>query len=119
MVFILKVGFFNFKSYNFIFVIAFNWVFQAIECVLTRLDNFGSFDGLKELLDEMILNKTFFLLPDSLEEGYARVSLYEKGKESDRINVNELIIQRLLEKSIAKLPSIEVMSSLYYKLLYC
>lgn len=53
----------------------------------------------------MILNKTFFLVPDSLEDGYARVTLYEG---SDRINVNEIIIQRLLEKSIIRLPSFEV-----------
>lgn len=56
----------------------------------------------------MILNKTFFLLLNSFEDGYARVTLYEKGEGSDRINVNELIIQRLLEKSINRLPSFEV-----------
>lgn len=72
------------------------------------MDNFGAFDGLKELLDEMILNKTFFLVPDSLEDGYARVTLYEKGEGSDRININEIIIQRLLEKSVNRLPSFEV-----------
>ncbi|KAL5233145.1 hypothetical protein ACI65C_000555 [Semiaphis heraclei] len=76
---------------------------QAIECILTQLDNFGTFDGLKELLDEMILNKTFFVVPDSLEEGYARVTLYEKG----RVNVNDMIIKRFLEKTSTKLPLFE------------
>ncbi|XP_016658330.1 uncharacterized protein LOC100161737 [Acyrthosiphon pisum] len=76
---------------------------QAIECILTQLDNFGTFDGLKELLDEMILNKTFFVVPDSLEEGCARVTLYEKG----RVNVNDMIIQRFLEKTCTKLPLFE------------
>lgn len=80
---------------------------QAIECVLTQMDNFSVFEGLKELLDEMILNKTFFLIPDSLE-GYTRVTLYEKGEGADRISVNDLIIQRLVEKSIVRLPSFEV-----------
>lgn len=75
---------------------------------MTQLDNFGTFDGLKELMDEMVLNKTFFLKPDSFEEGYTRVTLYEKGNGSERINVNEMIIKRLLEKSIARLPSFEV-----------
>jgi len=56
----------------------------------------------------MILNKTFFLILNSFEKGYARITLYEKGEGSDRINVNELIIQRLLEKSINRLPSFEV-----------
>ncbi|XP_060876676.1 uncharacterized protein LOC132949690 isoform X1 [Metopolophium dirhodum] len=76
---------------------------QAIECILSQLDNFGTFDGLKELLDEMILNKTFFIVPDSLEEGCARVTLYEKG----RVNVNDMIIQRFLEKTSTKLPLFE------------
>ncbi|XP_022167500.1 tudor domain-containing protein 7-like isoform X3 [Myzus persicae] len=76
---------------------------QAIECILTQLDNFGTFDGLKELLDEMILNKTFFVVPDSLEEGCARVTLYEKG----RVNVNDMIIQRFLERTTTKLPLFE------------
>lgn len=66
------------------------------------------FEGLKELLDEMILNKTFFLIPDSFDEGYTRVTLYEKGEGTDRINVNDLIIQRLVEKSVVRLPSFEV-----------
>jgi len=52
----------------------------------------------------MILNKTFFLVPDSLEEGCARVTLYEKG----RVNVNDMIIQRFLEKTTTKLPLFEV-----------
>lgn len=76
--------------------------------MLTQLDNFGTFYGLKELLDEIILNKTFFLIPDSLEDGYARVTLYEKGDISDRVNVNDMIIDRFLQKTIAKLPSFEV-----------
>lgn len=52
----------------------------------------------------MILNKTFFVVPDSLEEGYARVTLYEKG----RVNVNDMIIKRFLEKTSTKLPLFEV-----------
>lgn len=72
------------------------------------MDNFGTFDGLKELLDEMILNKTFFLIPDSINDGYARVTLYEKNKMSERVNVNDMIIERFLEKTVAKLPSFEV-----------
>lgn len=52
----------------------------------------------------MILNKTFFIVPDSLEEGCARVTLYEKG----RVNVNDMIIQRFLEKTTTKLPLFEV-----------
>ncbi|VVC37988.1 OST-HTH/LOTUS domain,Tudor domain [Cinara cedri] len=79
---------------------------QAIECILSQFDNFGTFDGLRELLNEMILNKTFFVVPDSLEDG-ARVTLYEKGETCDRINVNNMIIQRFLEKTIVKLPSFE------------
>lgn len=56
----------------------------------------------------MILTKTFFAIPDSLEDG-TRITLYEKGeKASDRINVNDKIIQRFLEKTIVKLPSFEV-----------
>lgn len=76
--------------------------------MLTQLDNFGTFYGLKELLDEIILNKTFFLIPDSFEDGYARVTLYEKGDVCNRINVNDMIIDRFLQKTIAKLPSFEV-----------
>lgn len=72
------------------------------------MENFRTFDGLKELLDEMILNKTFFLVPDSIEDGYFRVTLYEKNEISDRINVNDMIIQRFLEKTVAKLPSFNV-----------
>ncbi|XP_025412792.1 tudor domain-containing protein 7-like isoform X2 [Sipha flava] len=80
---------------------------QAIECVLTQLDNFGTFEGLKLILDEIILNKTFFLIPDSLED-VPRVTLYEKGEgSSDRVNVNNLIIQKFLAKSVARLPSFE------------
>lgn len=75
---------------------------QAIECILNQFDNFGTFDGLKELLDEMILNKTFFLVPDSIGN-YPRVTLYEKGG----INVNDMIIQRFLEKTSTKLPLFE------------
>uniref|UniRef100_A0A2S2PIN6 Tudor domain-containing protein 7 n=1 Tax=Schizaphis graminum TaxID=13262 RepID=A0A2S2PIN6_SCHGA len=75
---------------------------QAIECTLTQLDNVGSFDGLKELLDEMILNKTFFLVPDSIEN-YPKITLYEKGG----INVNNMIIERFLEKTSTKLPLFE------------
>jgi len=52
----------------------------------------------------MILNKTFFIVPDSLEGGCARVTLYEKG----RVNVNDMIIQRFLEKTTTKLPLFEV-----------
>jgi len=70
---------------------------------LNQFDNFGTFDGLKELLDEMILNKTFFLVPDSIGN-YPRVTLYEKGG----INVNDMIIQRFLEKTSTKLPLFEV-----------
>lgn len=76
--------------------------------MLTQLDNFGTFEGLKELLDEIILNKTFFLVPDTFEDGYARITLYEKGEVSNRLNVNDMIIKRFLEKTIAKLPSFEV-----------
>lgn len=72
------------------------------------MDNFGTFDGLKVILDEIILNKTFFLIPDSLEDGIARVTLFEKGEGSDRVNVNNLIIQKFLAKSVARLPSFEV-----------
>lgn len=72
------------------------------------MNNFGTFDCLKIILDEMILNKTFFLIPDSLEEGIAMVTLYEKGEGSDRINVNHLIIQKFINKSIARLPPFEV-----------
>jgi hypothetical protein len=72
------------------------------------LDNFGTFEGLKLILDEIILNKTFFLIPDSLED-VPRVTLYEKGEgSSDRVNVNNLIIQKFLAKSVARLPSFEV-----------
>jgi len=79
------------------------------------LSNFGTFDGLKELLDEMILNKTFFLIPDSLENGCSRITLYEKNEMSDKVNVNDMIIQRFLEKTVAKLPSFEVnYSSIYF-----
>lgn len=58
----------------------------------------------------MILNKTFFLLPDTIEEGYLpRVTLYEKKSGvSNRVNVNDLIVQRFLEKTIPRLPSFEV-----------
>lgn len=52
----------------------------------------------------MILNKTFFVVPDSLEEGYTKVTLYEKG----RVNVNDMIVQRFLEKTYTKLPLFEV-----------
>lgn len=55
----------------------------------------------------MILNKTFFVVPDSLEEGCARVTLYEKG----RVNVNDMIIQRFLERTTTKLPLFEVINS--------
>ncbi|XP_025206964.1 tudor domain-containing protein 7B isoform X2 [Melanaphis sacchari] len=75
---------------------------QAIKCILNQLDNFGSFDGLKELLDEMILNKTFFLKPDSIGNS-PRITLYEKGG----INVNDMIIQRFVEKTSTKLPLFE------------
>lgn len=57
-------------------------------------------------MDEIILNKTFFLIPDSLED-VNYVTLYEK-KGADRININELIAQKFLEKTIARLPSFEV-----------
>lgn len=81
------------------------------------MDNFGTFDSLKVLLDEMILNKTFFLIPDSIENGYAtRITLFEKNGLSDRVNVNDMIIQRFLEKSVVKLPSFEVNNLFVYKL---
>lgn len=64
---------------------------------------------MKELLDEMILNKTFFLVPDRLDEEGARVTLYEKGlSDSDRVNVNEKIMHSFLEKTLTRLPSFEV-----------
>lgn len=56
----------------------------------------------------MILNKTFFLIPDSFEDGISRVTLYEKGEGSDKVNVNNLIIQAFITKSIARLPLFEV-----------
>lgn len=79
------------------------------------MDNFETFYGLKELLDEMILDKTFFLLPNSLEEGYVpTITLYEKSGISDRVNVNDLIIQRFLEKTIPRLPSFEVKYFIFF-----
>lgn len=74
------------------------------------MDYFDAFYDLKELLDEMILNKTFFLLPNTLEEGYLpRVTLYEKKSgESNRVNINDLLVQRFLEKTIPRLPTFEV-----------
>ncbi|VVC36913.1 Tudor domain [Cinara cedri] len=79
---------------------------QAIKCILTGLDNFDTFDGLQEILNEMILNKTFFVVPDSLED-CARVTLYEQRKTCYRINVNTMIKQQLIETTIIKLPSFE------------
>lgn len=58
----------------------------------------------------MILNKTFFLVPDRLDEDGARVTLYEKGglSGSDRVNVNEKIMHSFLQRTLARLPSFEV-----------
>lgn len=79
------------------------------------MDNFGTFDSLKVLLDEMILNKTFFLVPDLIEHGYAtRITLFEKNG----LSVNNMIIQRFLEKSVAKLPLIKVNNLFVYKLFH-
>lgn len=80
------------------------------------MENFGTFDSLKLLLDEMILNKTFFLIPDSIEHGYAtRITLFEKNEISERVNVNDMIIQRFLEKTVVKLPAFEVINISTYQ----
>ncbi|XP_050522077.1 uncharacterized protein LOC126894827 [Daktulosphaira vitifoliae] len=81
---------------------------QAVQCALTQLENFSTFIGLKEILDEMLLNKSFILIPDNLEDdpNLPTVTLYEK-KGNEFTNVNELIITKFLTKTVTKLPSFE------------
>lgn len=73
-----------------------------------QLVNFSTFIGLKEILDEMLLNKSFVLIPDDLEDpNLPVVTLYEK-KGNEFININDLIITKFLVKTTTKLPSFEV-----------
>lgn len=60
----------------------------------------------------MILNKTFFAIPDSLED-CPRITLYEKGESSDRINVNDMIMKQFLKKTVVRLPHFEVKILVY------
>ncbi|XP_050440496.1 uncharacterized protein LOC126845703 isoform X2 [Adelges cooleyi] len=79
---------------------------QGIQCGLTQLENFSAFFGLKDILDEVLLNKKFVLVPDNLEDPtLPTVTLYETT--DDMTNVNDLIVQKFIEKSITKLPLFE------------
>lgn len=78
------------------------------------MEHFGTFDTLKELIDEMILNKTFLLVPDLLEGERIKVTLYEKIGLSGKKNVNDMIVERFLDVSTPKISSFKVISFLHY-----
>lgn len=82
------------------------------------MENFSTFHSLKKLLDEIILNKTFSIIFDSKKNGCGtRITLFEENGLSNKVNINEIIIQQILEKSVIGLPAFEVNDLSIY--IYC